>query len=154
VGKFSELEDLAKSVKDCGDVYFVPAFNGLFSPYWRDDARGLLIGLNLNTTKGHIARALLDAPCLRTREVVDSMRKDSGYAVTKMNVDGGMSVNNYVLQTQANFTNITIVRKKESEITGIGAAIAAGLKVGFWANLEEVEAKIQIDRVFESAVSD
>ena len=99
ISNFNDLEQLAYSVKDCGDVYFVPAFNGLFSPYWRDDARGLFIGLNLNTTKGHIARALLEAPCLRTKEVVESMAKDTGYAINLMNVDGGISVNNFVLQT-------------------------------------------------------
>ncbi|CDW76220.1 glycerol kinase [Stylonychia lemnae] len=154
LGAVKELESLCYSVDDCGDVYFVPAFNGIFSPYWRDDARGLMIGISLNTTKGHIARAILEAPCLRTAEVVTAMAKDSGYQVTKMNVDGGMSVNNFVLQSQADFTNVEIVRKKESEITGIGAAIAAGLKVGFWANIEEVEKKIEIDRSFKSDITE
>lgn len=143
-----ELEGLCYSVDDCGDVYFVPAFNGIFSPYWRDDARGLLIGIGVNTTRGHLARAILEAPCLRTGEVVQAMTKDSGSSISKMVVDGGMSVNNFVLQSQADFTNISIVRKKESEITGIGAAIAAGLKAGFWSNIEEVEAKVKIDRVY------
>ena len=141
-------------MKDCGDLYFVPAFNGLFSPYWRDDARGLLIGLNLNTQRGHIARAILEAPCLRTKEVVEAMAKDAGYQVKKMNVDGGMTVNNFMLQQQADFTKITIVRKRETEVTGIGAAIAAGLHVGFWKDIHEVESKIQVDCVFESKVSD
>ncbi len=92
-----ELEGLAKSVSDCGDVYFVPAFNGIFSPYWRDDARGLLIGIGINSNRGHLARALLEAPCLRTKEVVEAMAKDSGHSISKMNVDGGMSVNNFML---------------------------------------------------------
>lgn len=92
-----ELESLAFSVDDCGDVYFVPAFNGIFSPYWRDDARGLLIGISLNTTKAHMVRALLEAPCLRTGEVVQAMIKDSGVPIKKMVVDGGMTVNNFVL---------------------------------------------------------
>lgn len=93
-----ELESLATSVKDCGDIYFVPAFNGIFSPYWRDDARGLLIGIGINTKSGHLARALLEAPCLRTKEVVEAMAKDAGHSIKKMNVDGGMSVNNFMLQ--------------------------------------------------------
>ena len=93
-----ELEPLAKSVDDCGDVYFVPAFQGIFSPYWRDDARGLWIGLGSNTQKGHMARSMLEAPCLRTCEVVDCMAKDSGKAVTKMSVDGGMTVNDFMMQ--------------------------------------------------------
>ena len=111
ISSFKDLEELAYTVKDCGDVYFVPAFNGIFSPYWRDDARGLLIGIGINTQRGHMVRAMLEAPCLRTKEVVEAMAKDSGYRVTKINVDGGMSVNNFVLQCQADFTNVQIVRK-------------------------------------------
>ena len=91
------LEALAASVPDCGDVYFVPAFQGIFSPYWRSDARGLWIGLGSNTTKAHMVRSMLEAPCLRTSEVVDSMSKDSGKTVTKMAVDGGMTVNNLMM---------------------------------------------------------
>lgn len=130
------------TVEDCGDVYFVPAFQGIFSPYWRDDARGLWIGFGTNTQKGHLVRSMLEAPCLRTCEVVEAMSKDSGKKVTKMSVDGGMTVNNFMMQTQSDFMNATIVRKTSAEITGIGAAIAAGLHVRFWNNLEEVEHKI------------
>ena len=97
LGNVKELESLCYQVDDCGDVYFVPAFNGIFSTYWRDDARALLIGMSLNTTKAHIARAVHEAPCLRTAEVVDAMQKDSGIKVVMMNVDGGMSVNNLML---------------------------------------------------------
>lgn len=113
-----------------------------------------MIGMSLNTNKSHIARAVLESPCLRTAEVVEAMQKDSGLKVVKMNVDGGMSVNNFVLQSQADFigNNIDIVRKAESEITGIGAAIAAGLRVGFWNSLEEVESKIKIDKVFNPSI--
>eukprot|EP00347_Sterkiella_histriomuscorum_P018516 403345212 len=150
LGSVKELENLCYTVEDNGDVYFVPAFNGIFSPYWRDDARALMIGMSLNTTKGHIARAILEAPCLRTAEVIQAMEKDSGLKISKMSVDGGMSVNGYVLQSQADFIGggVQIERKKESEITGIGAAIAAGLKVGYWKDLKEVESKVQIDKVF------
>ena len=94
-----EMEPLASSVEDCGDIYFVPAFQGIFSPYWRDDARGLWIGLGSNTKRGHLSRSMLEAPCLRTCEVVESMTKDSGKRVTKMSVDGGMTVNNLMMQT-------------------------------------------------------
>ena len=98
INSAGELESLASSVTDCGDVYFVPSFNGIFSPYWRDDARGLLIGLSMNTSKGHLARALLEAPCLRTKEVLDSMSQDaSSIQLSRINVDGGMSVNNFML---------------------------------------------------------
>jgi len=107
-----ELEPLASSVEDCGDVYFVPAFQGIFSPYWRDDARGTWIGFGTNTTKAHLARSMLEAPCLRTCEVVESMMKDSGKRVTKMSVDGGMTVNNFMMQLQADFLNATIMRKE------------------------------------------
>ena len=148
-----DLEAIARTVDDCGDVYFVPAFQGIFSPYWRDDARGTWIGFGSNTTKGHLVRSMLEAPCLRTSEVVDSMTKDSGKKVTIMSVDGGMTVNNLVMQTQADFMDAQIVRKEESEITGVGAAIAAGLHVKFWDNLEEVENKIKVERVFSPDMS-
>jgi len=91
--------DEALSVEDCGDVYFVPAFGGLLTPHYRDDARGLLIGMSLNTTRGHLMRALIEAPCLRTAEVVEAMAQDSGREIASMVVDGGMSVNNLLIQT-------------------------------------------------------
>jgi len=147
-----ELEKEALTVDDCGDVYFVPAFQGIFSPYWRDDARGLWIGMGSNTQKGHLVRSMLEAPCLRTCEVVDSMSKDSGKKVTKMSVDGGMTVNNLMMQTQANYMDAEIMRKEEQEITAVGAAIAAGLYVKYWENLEEVENKIKIEKVFKPDV--
>lgn len=103
-----ELEPLAKMVDDCGDVYFVPAFQGIFSPHWRDDARGTWIGISQATTKSHLARSLLEAPCLRTCEVVDAMTKDSGKKVLAMNVDGGMTANALMMQMQADFLNAKI----------------------------------------------
>jgi len=126
----------------------VPAFQGIFSPYWRDDARGLWIGFGSNTEKGHLVRSMLEAPCLRTCEVVEAMRKDSGKRVEKMSVDGGMTANNFLLQTQADFLNADIMKKEESEITGVGAAIAAGLHVKFWDSLSDVENKIKVERTF------
>ena len=134
---------------DCGDVYFVPAFQGIFSPYWRDDARGLWIGFGSNTQKGHLVRSMLEAPCLRTCEVCEAMSKDSGKRVTKMSVDGGMTANNFMMQVQADFMDAEIMKKEESEITGAGAAIAAGLHVKFWESLEEVEHKIKIKQTFK-----
>lgn len=151
---YDELEPLARSVDDCGDVYFVPAFNGIFSPYWRDDARGLLIGMGINTTKGHLARALIEAPCLRAREVIDAMVQDSNKKIERVSVDGGLTVNNFLLQTQADFTNIDVVRKREKEITGIGAAIAAGLNAGVWESLEELESIIKVDKVFSGTLTE
>jgi glycerol kinase len=97
----------------------VPALNGLFSPYWRVDARGLMIGISSNTSRGHIVRSLLESPCLRTREVVDSMQKDSEYPIKRMSVDGGMTVNSLLLQVQAYYTKIKIVRNREKEVIGI-----------------------------------
>ena len=132
----------------------MPAFQGIFSPYWREDARGLLIGMSLNTNRGHLMRALLEAPCLRTTEVVNAMVKDSKIPIKSMVVDGGMTVNNTLLQIQSDFMNAEIVRKQEKEITSIGAAIAAGLQVKFWGSLEDVESKIQIDRIFTPAITD
>jgi len=143
------ITDEALSVPDCGDVYFVPAFGGLFTPHYRDDARGLLIGMSLNTTRGHLMRALLEAPCLRTAEVVEAMEKDSGTKVESMAVDGGMTVNNLMMQTQADLIDAKIERKAEKEITGLGAAIAAGLKVGVWDSVDEIRSKIDLEHVFE-----
>ena len=128
----------ALTVDDCGDVYFVPAFGGLLSPHYRDDARGLLIGMSLNTNRGHLMRALLESPCLRAAEVVEAMGQDAGQQITSMAVDGGMTVNDLMMQIQADLINAKIERKKEKEITGMGAAIAAGLKVGVWNSLEEI----------------
>lgn len=142
VSDVKKIEEEALLVKDCGDVYFVPAFQGIFSPYWREDARGLLIGMSLNTNRGHLMRALLEAPCLRTTEVVLAMVKDSKIPIKSMAVDGGMTVNNTLLQMQADFMNADIVRKQEKEITSIGAAIAAGLYVKFWNSIDDVESKI------------
>lgn len=147
------IEEEAKTVPDSGDVYFVPAFQGIFAPYWRSDARGCLIGMSLNTKRGHLMRALLEGPCFRTTEVVEAMGKDSGKRVESMVVDGGMTVNDTMMQTQSDLTNADIIRKQEKEITGVGAAIAAGLEVKFWDSLDDVESKILVDRVFTPKIS-
>ena len=144
-----QIEPEALSVSDCGDVYFVPAFGGLLSPHYRDDARGLLIGMSQNTERGHLMRAFIEAPCLRTAEVVQAMSSDAEKRVTKMAVDGGMTVNNLMMQTQSDLINAEIVRKHEKEITSCGAAIAAGLQVGYWESLEALEQSIKTERVFK-----
>lgn len=108
----------------------------------------------MNTTKGHLARSLLEAPCLRTAEVVEAMAKDSGKTVKKMSVDGGMTLNNTMMQMQADFMNATIQRKEESEITGVGAAIAAGLHVKYFDSLEQIENKIKIEKEFNNTWND
>jgi glycerol kinase len=149
VKKASEMEAEALTVDDCGDVYFVPAFQGIFAPHWNADARGLMIGMSLNTERGHLMRALLEAPCLRSAEVVEAMSKDANCKIERMVVDGGMTVNNLLMQMQSDFTDAEIVRKEQKEITAIGAAIAAGLQVGFWPSLEAVEQVIKVDRVFK-----
>lgn len=135
----AKMEEEALSVPDCGDVYFVPAFTGIFSPYWDDSARGCLIGMSFNTERGHMMRALYEAPALRSTEVIQAMVKDSGMNVPRLMVDGGMTVNDTLMQMQADFSKAVIVRKEEKEITAMGAGIAAGLFVKFWNSTDDVK---------------
>ena len=139
-----KIESEARSVDNCGDVYFVPAFGGLLSPYYDDTARCLLIGMSTNTSRGHLMRAFCESPCLRSAQVLKAMSEDCGAEVTRVAVDGGMTVNNLIMQTQADLVGAEIVRKEQAEVTCCGAAIAAGLKVGYWSSLEEVEEKMKI----------
>lgn len=134
-----KIEEEARSVSNCGDVYFVPAFGGLLSPYYDDTARCLLIGMSTNTQRGHLMRAFCESPCLRSAQVLQAMASDCKEAVSRVAVDGGMTVNNLVMQTQADLVGADIVRKEQAEVTCCGAAIAAGLYVKFWDSLEEVE---------------
>ncbi|MGB3700585.1 MAG: FGGY-family carbohydrate kinase, partial [Anaerolineales bacterium] len=134
----SEIEALANSVKDNGGVYFVPAFSGLFAPYWRSDARGVIAGLTSFVNKGHIARAALEATAFQTREILDAMQADSGVELSQLKVDGGMVVNDMLMQFQADILGVTVVRPKISETTALGAAYAAGLAVGFWENSDDL----------------
>ena len=135
-----EIETLARTVDDNGGAYFVPAFSGLFAPYWRADARGVIAGLTRYVTKGHLARAVLEATAWQTREVVDAMRKDSGVELTSLKVDGGMTSNNLLLQTIADFLDAPVVRPMVAETTCLGAAYAAGLAVGFWPDIDALRA--------------
>ena len=141
-----EIEELAKTVEDNGGVYFVPAFSGLFAPYWRADARGALVGLTRYVNKGHIARAALEATAFQTREVLDAVNADSGVNLTELKVDGGMVANDALMQFQADILNVPVVRPVVAETTALGAAYAAGLAVGFWANLNELRANWQEDK--------
>jgi glycerol kinase len=136
----SEIEALANSVSDNGDVYFVPAFSGLYAPYWRADARGIIAGLTRFATAGHIARAALEAVAYQTMDVVRAMEQDSGVAMRSLRVDGGMVVNQTLMQFQADMLNVPVVRPEVLETTALGAAYAAGLAVGYWNGLEDLRA--------------
>jgi glycerol kinase len=140
VSKSSDIESLAKSVEDNGGIYFVPAFSGLFAPYWRSDARGVIVGMTRFVNKGHIARAALEATAFQTREVLDAMEKDSGVKLTMLKVDGGMVFNELLMQFQADILNVPVIRPKVAETTALGAAYAAGLAVGFWKDYDELRA--------------
>ncbi len=144
-----EVEALAKTVDDNGGVYFVPAFSGLFAPYWRPDARGALVGLTRYANKGHIARAALEATAYQTREVLDAVNADSGVDLTELKVDGGMVANNELMQFQADILNVPVVRPVVAETTALGAAYAAGLAVGFWSDLDELRSNWQEDARWE-----
>jgi len=140
IKKSPEVEDLAKTVEDNGGVYFVPAFSGLFAPYWRSDARGAIVGLTRYVTKGHIARAALEATTWQTREVVDAMNADSGVALKELKVDGGMVYNDLLMQFQADVLGVPVIRPTVAETTSLGAAYAAGLAVGFWKEVNDLRA--------------
>ncbi|UCM86920.1 glycerol kinase GlpK [Streptomyces marincola] len=140
INSAAEIETLARSVEDNGGAYFVPAFSGLFAPYWRSDARGVITGLTRYVTKAHIARAVLEATAWQTREIVDAMKKDSGMELTTLKVDGGMTSNNLLMQNIADFLDAPVVRPMVSETTCLGAAYAAGLAVGFWNDVEDLRA--------------
>ncbi|GEA84968.1 glycerol kinase GlpK [Cellulomonas gelida] len=133
-----EIETLAASVEDNGGAYFVPAFSGLFAPYWRSDARGALVGLTRYVNKGHIARAALEATAFQTREVLDAMNADSGVDLTELKVDGGMIANEALMQFQADILGVDVVRPKIAETTALGAAYAAGIAVGYWSGEQDV----------------
>jgi glycerol kinase len=147
--KSSDIEPLARSVKDNGDVYFVPAFSGLFAPYWRSDARGVIVGLTRYSNKGHIARAALEATAYQTKEVVEAMRKDSGVELKALKVDGGMVFNELLMQFQSDILNVPVVRPTVAETTALGASYAAGLAVGFWDNLDDLRKNWGIDKTWE-----
>jgi glycerol kinase len=138
IANSAEVETLAKTVEDNGGVYFVPAFSGLFAPHWRADARGAILGMTQHTNKGHIARASLEATAFQTLEVLEAMEKDSGVRLTALKVDGGMVVNELLMQFQADMLDVPVIRPALAETTALGAAYAAGLAVGYWRDLDEL----------------
>jgi len=145
INSADEVEALANTVDDNGGAYFVPAFSGLFAPYWRADARGALVGLTRYVNKGHIARAALEATAFQTREVLDAVNADSGVDCVELKVDGGMIANNTLMQFQADILGVPVVRPVVAETTALGAAYAAGLAVGFWSSLDELRQNWQED---------
>ena len=149
IQKSSDIETLARSVEDNGGVYFVPAFSGLYAPYWKESARGLIAGLTRYANKGHLARAVLEATAFQSREVVEAMEKDAGISLESLRVDGGMVVNDLLMQFQADILNREVVRPVIQETTALGAAYAAGLAVGFFSGLEELRAKWAVDRTWK-----
>jgi len=148
----AEVEVLAKSVEDSGGIYFVPAFSGLFAPYWKSDARGVIVGMTRYVNKGHIARAALEATAYQTREVLDAMETDSGVKLTALKVDGGMVFNELLMQFQSDILDVRVVRPKVAETTALGAAYAAGLAVGFWKDLDELRANWGRDKEWQPAM--
>lgn len=145
----SDVEALANTVEDNGGIYFVPAFSGLFAPYWRSDARGAILGMTRYVNKGHIARAALEATAFQTREVLDAMEKDSGVSLTALKVDGGMVFNETLMQFQADILDVPVIRPKIAETTALGAAYAAGLAVGFWKDFTELRANWGRDKEWQ-----
>jgi glycerol kinase len=133
-----ESETLARSVEDNGGVYFVPAFSGLFAPYWRSDARGAIVGLSRFNTSAHLARATLEAICYQSKDVVDAMAKDSGVTLDVLKVDGGITANELCMQIQSDVLGVDVSKPVVAETTALGAAYAAGLAVGFWNNTDEM----------------
>lgn len=145
----TQVEDFANQVDDAGGIYFVPAFSGLFAPYWQSDARGVIVGMTRYVNKYHISRAALEATAYQTLEVLDAMNKDSGVELTALKVDGGMVYNQLLMQFQSDILGVPVVRPQVAETTALGAAYAAGLAVGFWDNLEDLRQNWLIDETWE-----
>lgn len=153
IARAAEIEDLARTVEDNGGAYIVPAFSGLFAPYWRSDARGVIAGLTRFVNKGHIARAVLEAGAYQTRDIVEAMNRDSGVELNRLKVDGGMVGNELLMQFQADILDVPVIRPRISETTALGAAYAAGLAVGFWSGLEELRRNWAEDKQWRPAMA-
>jgi glycerol kinase len=149
ISKSSEIETLARTVNDNGGVYFVPAFSGLFAPYWKTSARGVIAGLTRYANKGHIARAALEATAYQTQEVLEAMELDSGYKLDVLRTDGGMVVNELLMQFQADILNRDVIRPLVQETTALGASYAAGLAVGYYKDLGELREKWGIEHTWK-----
>ena len=150
----AEVEELAKQVEDNGGIYFVPAFSGLYAPYWQSNARGVIAGLTRFITKAHIARAVLEATAFQTKEVLEAMEKDTGIKLASLKVDGGMVKNELLMQFQADMLNVPVIRPTITETTALGAAYAAGLAVGVWKGQEELRNYWQEDQVWNPAMEE
>ena len=149
----ADSEALAASVPDNGGCYLVPAFSGLFSPWWRSDARGVLAGLTRYVTKAHVVRAALEAICFQSRDVLDVMIEEGGAAMPRLNVDGGATANDFLMQLQADILGIPVARPVITETTSLGAAYAAGLAIGYWESEDEIRSGFRVDRVWEPAIA-
>lgn len=149
-----DIEATAQTVDDNGGVYFVPAFSGLFAPRWRPDARGVIVGLTRFVNKGHIARAALEATAFQTREVIEAMRADSGVELSTLKVDGGMVVNELLMQFQSDILGVPVVRPVVNETTALGAAYAAGLAVGYWGSEQDIRDNWAQDKTWEPTMDD
>ena len=145
----ADIEKLANTVEDSGGIYFVPAFSGLFAPYWRSDARGAIVGLTRYINAGHLARAVLEATAYQSAEVLEAMNKDSGVPLTALKVDGGMVHNQTLMQFQSDILGVPVIRPKVAETTALGAAYAAGLAVGFWKQIDDLRENWQIDQKWQ-----
>jgi len=149
-----EVEMLARTVDDNGGAYIVPAFSGLFAPYWRSDARGVIAGLTRYVNKGHIARAALEANAYQTLDIMEAMKKDSGVELNSLKVDGGMVANELLMQFQSDLLNVPVIRPAITETTALGAAYAAGLAVGYWASMEDLKRYWSVDKIWQPQMDD
>lgn len=154
ISSSGDIEPLARTVEDNGGAYIVPAFSGLFAPYWRSDARGVVTGLTRFINRGHLARAVLEATAYQTADVVKAMEVDSGVPLSTLKVDGGMVKNDLLMQFQADILNVPVVRPRMTETTALGAAYAAGLAVGYWSGMEELRANWAADRTWQPAMDE
>jgi glycerol kinase len=154
IGNAAQSETLAAQVDDNGGVYFVPAFSGLFAPYWRSDARGAIVGLSRFNTNAHLARATLEAICYQSKDVAVAMERDSGVSLDVLKVDGGVTANDLCMQLQADIIGVPVSRPVVAETTALGAAYAAGLAVGFWRDTEELRANWLEDRRWDPQWTD
>lgn len=150
----AETEEIAQSVPDSGGCYLVPAFSGLFAPYWRSDARGVIVGLTRYVNRAHIVRAALESICYQTREIMEAMNADSGVPLHTLKVDGGATANNFLMQLQSDILGVEVIRPKVAETTSLGAAYAAGLAVGYWKNLDDLAANWQVDQQWSPQIDE
>jgi len=150
----SEIETLASTVKDSEGVYIVPAFAGLGTPHWNQHARGSIFGLTRGSSNAHLAKAALESIAYQTYDVLKAMEADSGISIAELRVDGGATINNALMQFQSDILNTKVIRPKVTETTALGAAYLAGLAVGFWENVEEIQKQWQVDKEFSSTMSD